>query len=131
VSLRVQFKTDMSVNPLACRDEGRRGGKLPNAATSIADTFRRPERMDRTYAQTVLDERLIAKMDFEYNDDDIGSLEEAEEATRGLSLCEGNGQLQRALDEYRRNYRKGKLVVRTSSPVVSTDVPAWLDLLFP
>jgi hypothetical protein len=82
------------------------------AATTIAETFTRPERTDRTYAQTILDETLIAKMDLEYNDDDIGSLEGCEEATRGPALHDGNSLMEHVLDDYRKNYRKGRMVVR-------------------
>jgi hypothetical protein len=78
---------------------------------SIADTFWRPERKERTYAQTVLDETLIQKMDVEYGDDEIGSLNGDEGATRGMSFGESDGRVQAALEDFLKNYRNDNRVV--------------------
>ena len=93
-----------------CRQAGP-SGRSQRGPASIADSFWRPERHDRTYAQTVMDETLIRKMDIEYADDEIGSLEDEEVATRGTDYGQGDARVRDALDEFLKNYRKGNRVV--------------------
>ena len=96
----------------------RRAGKGQRGTASIADSFWRAAREDRTDAQTVADERLIARMDVEYGDDDIGSLEDepVEGGDAAAAAREGwaadDARLQAALEEFRRNHRDGRQVVR-------------------
>lgn len=98
-----------------------RAGKGPRGTASIADSFWRAAREDRTDAQTVADERLIARMDVEYGDDDIGSLEDepVEGGDAAAAAREGwaadDARLQAALEEFRRNHRDGRQVVRACS----------------
>ena len=72
----------------------------------------------------MLDATLIQKMDVEYADDEIGSLDEDEVATRGTAFPAADGRMQAALTDFLQNYRKGRGVVRPSSPF-SLDI-AWL-----
>ena len=59
------------------------------------------------------DERLVARMDLEYGDDDIGSLEEEEHATRGHAAWgSGDLRLQKVLGAYEHNHQNGRSVVR-------------------
>jgi hypothetical protein len=80
--------------------------KIGRGAASIAESFWRAERLDRTDAQTIMDERLIQKMDIEYNDDEIGSLEDEDEATRCRAHNGDDSQLQAALQEFLREHKK-------------------------
>jgi hypothetical protein len=66
-------------------------------------------------------------MDLEYNDDDIGSLEGCEEATRGPALHDGNSLIQHVLDDYQRNYRKGKMVVCALLRLMH-EAPQWCGI---
>ena len=52
-------------------------------------------------------------MDVEYADDEIGSLEDEDVATRGTSYGQGDARVQDALDDFLKNYRKGNRVVRS------------------
>lgn len=62
-----------------------------------------------------MDERLIARMDLEYGDDDIGSLEDEEDATRSHRAWDtGDVRLQKVLGAYERNHQNGRSVVRLS-----------------
>ena len=97
----------------ALRRQAGPSGRSQRGPASIADSFWRPERHDRTYAQTVLDETLIRKMDVEYADDEIGSLEDEEVATRGTDYGQSDARVRDALEDFLKNYRKGNRVVRT------------------
>lgn len=50
-------------------------------------------------------------MDVEYADDEIGSLEDEEGATRGAAIGAGDHRVQAALDDFLKNYRKGRPMV--------------------
>jgi hypothetical protein len=96
-----------------CRLDNATAKPAPRRGTaSIADSFWRPERTDRTYAQTILDETLIQKVDVEYADDEIGSLDGGDVATRDLAYDDDDPRVQAALDDFLQNYRKGNRVVR-------------------
>ena len=84
----------------------RRGG-----GSSVASSFWRPARVDRTDAMSIIDERF-ERLALEYEDEEIGELEEDDEATRPPACMQNDEYVQEALDEYIRTHRKGNEVVR-------------------
>lgn len=91
--------------PLAPRS--RRGG------SSVASSFWRPPREDRTDALSVIDERF-QKLALEYEDDDIGDLEDETAEARARAPVGEDARVQAALDDYLQNYRSGNEVVRAA-----------------
>ena len=93
---------------------------------SIADSFWRKDRGDRTDAQTVVDERLVARMDLEYGDDDIGSLEDDEDATRSRAAWgTGDARLRKVLGAYEGSHVNGRAVVRQPCSTYRSSTKYW------
>ena len=115
----------------------RAGAEPRRGPASIADSFWRAPRNDRTDAQTVVDERLIARMDVEYNDDEIGSADEEADVDDGdVHSADGAGarpgwtaddaRLQAALAEFRKGHRNGRKVVRAAPTLHATCYVLWV-----
>jgi hypothetical protein len=104
--------------PLAPRS--RRGG------SSVASSFWREPRVDRTDGLSVIDERF-EKLALEYEDDDIGDLEdEIQEQRQAAPHTQGvDAHIQDALDDYIKNYRRGNEVVRTHAAASLQRASLW------
>lgn len=70
---------------------------------TVASQWNRQERVDRTDAQTIIDEKF-ERLALEYEDDELGDLEEEAEDARGPKISEQ--RLNKVLDEFIKKYPK-------------------------